>query len=310
MNKKAVNFGIVLLAIGLIIIAVGLVFYFSGDETKGETEQVLEELPRELSIDNLLFASYIDDDYNYEVRDSDSYLLGDDINLYFEVSGFMQELQENGKYRISLVEDLEIIGPDGEVILDEEGIVVINYMDLQEKASYVPLKNTIGVPQSYDAGKYKVKVTVTDKLTNKKAINEASFNFLDEFNVGNILFASYIDEDYNYNRKETPVYKIGEPVYIYFEVSGYEIISEAEGRRVRLVENIITKNEAGNIVEILNVKDHIAEDILGTDVAYMRYQEKFETNGLEPGSYSMEIIVFDDISKEKISRIVIFDLVK
>lgn len=169
-----------IMIITLIILAAIAGFWYSGRETKKEV--------KELSVDNLVFASYVDDDYNYEVRDDNVYNIGDTAYVYFEVSGF-ERVDEKFEKKIeaewpgldvrigetSIMRDFEVMDPVGRIVIDltENDIIFGEVID--ENINRIKAKHILTLGKGLIPGIYTINIDISDGILEKSVKKKIQF---------------------------------------------------------------------------------------------------------------------------------------
>lgn len=187
----------ILTIIALIILVVIAGFWYSGRKTAEITKEVktpetVEKTPieeaKELSINNLVFASYIDDDYNYEVRENSIYSIGEDVYVYFEVSGFGRVDEEFEKKvetewpgldvqigETSIMRDFEVMDPMGRIVIDltENDIIFGEVID--KNINRIKAKHILMLGKGLIPGVYTINIDVSDGILERSVKKKIQF---------------------------------------------------------------------------------------------------------------------------------------
>ena len=127
-----------------------------------------------LDISEFVFASFIDDNYIYEVQPNAVYSVGDTIYVYLKLVDFAQP-ETNGKFMINITEKLELLDTEGYGItfMSEPNYLIVNDLNVIKRDSY-SIKNGI-VSSGLSTGSYNVKITIKDLNSGQEAVREGVF---------------------------------------------------------------------------------------------------------------------------------------
>ncbi len=143
------------------------------DNIQKEVTSQSESVQRlDLRIDKFIFADNINNDLTYEVNDNNTYFEGNNIFIYIEPTGYYIT-QENDTYNLDVVEDIEVIDPDGKLIpdLSKKGLIKTN----KSASSLIAFKNEFNLGHDPKEGMYTVRITINDNLARKKVVKEGTF---------------------------------------------------------------------------------------------------------------------------------------
>ncbi len=148
-------------------------FRFENPDT-GKSQTLTKQIvvTKTLEIKDFVFASIIDDKFNYQVQSDATYKQGDTVNIYLNLIDFAQPLS-NGKYNVKFTEDMNISDSTGEVILSNTNYVAINDFNDIKRDSY-SIKNSI-LSEAFAPGKYIVKIIIKDLNSAQEAVREGQF---------------------------------------------------------------------------------------------------------------------------------------
>lgn len=98
------------------------------------------------------------------------------VDLVFEVRGFEQK-EDNGKFLINLVQDLETRDPNGTSIeqLTRKNFKRFSQTLDEETDQPVTFRNTLTIPLSFGTGTYEVILTVNDQNSGKSISTNTNF---------------------------------------------------------------------------------------------------------------------------------------
>lgn len=168
MNKKGAHFGIVLSAIGIVILVFIAGFWYSGS---GEGEildyEEASEFKPELEIIELNLCSNVDEDYNCEEDEDGVFDREESVYVWFIAAGL-----EEKEGKISYKQELEIRGPDGNIIPEVSGIWIEEQKEYSENVAFY---NEITSDMSDKIGSYRFNIIITDKNNDKKTSKPGRF---------------------------------------------------------------------------------------------------------------------------------------
>ncbi|MFC1728061.1 hypothetical protein ACFLZ7_01185 [Nanoarchaeota archaeon] len=382
-EQKKLPLKMILIVLAAILVIVLAVFFITRPEAPEEVvleEQIVEE---ELDI-NVVFASFVDDNFNYQPQPSAEYLQDRGVYIYIEVNGFKQDRDLS----VDLTQDIEIRDSEGEIVFSQKGLGSLKEtgIEIAKFSNAIPTLD-------WEPGRYFAKIVVTDNLARKSAekileftiveksteviektldlsgivseniaetnlirqqtvwnpdgsvIPELSFNYsfvgdfaevdLSQFNdapfkiperfdagiysieikyinlengksvsvkdvievkkelsVDQLVFASSIDEEYNYVAQPNSIYSVGDAVHVYMRIVDY-IHVEGEGRyNVWFVQDAIILDENGNEISSRENLTRI-DDVNDEKKDAYNLKNIFETNNLPSGTYTYRVIVRD-----------------
>jgi len=266
---------------------------------------ILKEKPPVFKIEEFVFASSISEEYSYTLQPENTYILGDNVFIYFKVSGMTQK-KIRGKYNIQLTEDLELYDPKGKAVpgTSKKGIVKAAYENLDEKFPFVPIKNVLALPaELHEPGTYTVKATFTDEFSDEMISQTKNLKLLDSLNIENMRMVSFTDEEFGYIERPDVTYRPEERASLFFAVVGYATRLTDEGRQVTLTEYGVIKDKQGNQVFEFDFK---FDDVIDTEKIPIRFRNVMDAFKFPVGDYVMEATIIGELSGKKITRSVPF----
>lgn len=188
---------------------------------------------------------------------------------------------------VSLQESLTIKDKNNQVIMENPSLIVFN-----EKVDMASVQFTNNATIT-DAGEYTFITTVTDRFSDKKAIREDKVKIVHSKTL-KISDLSFHDQDISEPKKTEPIYKIGDSVYVTFQVIGFV----GQEGRISLTEDLYVLNEKGEDVikepGILKIDEAWqAEDILSL-------RNKIDVPAT--GRYQLKVVMHDNNSGEEFTE--------
>ncbi|MFC1696847.1 hypothetical protein ACFL1H_00790 [Nanoarchaeota archaeon] len=123
-----------------------------------------------------------------------------------------------------------------------------------------------------------------------------------------MVLASYIDDEYNYVRRESNQFSIGEDVYIYFSIENFGQDDVVNGYHIELIEGIETKKD-GIVISDLSASELLkVSRVLPTKKEKFEFRNRIKAEYLEMGDYEINVIIRDKILDRKIERKVQFSV--
>lgn len=115
------------------------------------------------------------------------------------------------------------------------------------------------------------------------------------FAINKAAFVTSVDDNFVYSERESNVYNVGEPVKMYIDVVGYPTYKEGRkflvSSRLEIIvtgpDGLILQDHSGTVVEINDLID---------DKSLLKYSINMDTQGLEPGEYTVELYAYDQIT--------------
>jgi hypothetical protein len=129
-----------------------------------------EENAGSLDVTNLKFT----DGEGGPENSGKKYKLGDKVFMQFELVGFKQEADKT----VWLQEDITVLNPEGEPILQQENLVDLKDKNNNDMKS-APFTNNVELKPDQPAGTYKVNMTLRDKIGNQTKQVEETFEVVE-----------------------------------------------------------------------------------------------------------------------------------
>ncbi len=140
------------------------------------TESKVETL--DLTIDKLVFADMIYEDFTYDENPSRTYFTGDSIYVYIEPKGF-ETLKNKGDdmYGIDIVEDLVVTDPHENQVpyLTVPEVVWLT----SSPTPYIAIRNVLTLQEDAEEGLYTVTVTIKDHLSGESTSMSETFELIE-----------------------------------------------------------------------------------------------------------------------------------
>ncbi len=97
----------------------------------------------------------------------------DELYLYAQIQNHTIKPDNHGQFEINLVSDIAILDPAGEVLVQDRGFGRSHFFaKTKHRETYINIAvRAFGIPN----GKYRLKLTITDILSGKKAAAEIPF---------------------------------------------------------------------------------------------------------------------------------------
>lgn len=187
--KPGLNKAVIIAAVVIGILVIGLIGYFvfrgpveeiPTEEPTAELPTVEEEIPEEfpISIDNLLFAKTIAEDFSYYIKRTNStYKKEEIVQLYHEVHN-IKPVSIEGKYQIGFIEIHELFDPDNQLIafVSEENTYSTTRTIETSDYHTIDLRSSVDTSRLTKPGTYTYRITLTDEFNpNNKAVEEIQF---------------------------------------------------------------------------------------------------------------------------------------
>lgn len=125
--------------------------------------------------------------------------------------------------------------------------------------------------------------------------SQVTFEEVDAQDVGNVVFASSVTDDFEFLSKQGSTFKAGEPLWIYAELLNYPEYKLPEGKLVRVTMGMITFAPDGTIQEPMTGKVIEVNDFI-EDISVLKFAAQYDTTGMMPGTYSVDTIFIDEVS--------------
>lgn len=166
LNRKKI---LIIAIAAVLVIAICVVLYFAL-RTPSEVQPLI-------SIENMLLASSVDENYNYVARANNTYKKGDIVIIYHEVKNIKTENISNN-YLINFNEVHELIDSDNisiQGINDENGFSRLDYTYNADLYS-TKVKSGINTALLAGTGEYTYRITVINLLNlQDRATKEITF---------------------------------------------------------------------------------------------------------------------------------------
>ena len=144
-------------------------------QTAEQTVTFTVEASRELAIDNVTFLADRPRGYrDFDTQPGGTYTMLDAIWVYFEPTGFATESAGEGAVSVDLTTDIEITGPNGQLVYTNQDSLSQSFAE-EDRDEYFVFWNA-DLPLGLEPGTYTVEVGVEDRLTERTASADATFD--------------------------------------------------------------------------------------------------------------------------------------
>lgn len=306
--KKGASLGTGLIVIGAVMLAFALVFYFKPSENvELDFEQLDFTTKMQLKDDIKVNAASVVKDKDIVFLQSDEgniqgYFLGEAIPFTLDFGAYVH----NGKYKLTL--DVVVYGADGKIDAGLSRKAVDSVDSSADVLSSHVLSYDAKIPGNYPAGEYVIELMLNDEIDGKRYVKRSTFKLSKKLFIRNMLFASTVDENYNYVSKPSPVYSYGNTVWVYFELVGFS----KDQNRVHFTEDLEVRGPDGAVISFLTVSSLIElEEFVAPDKNFYRLKNQFPVGDwLSAGKYAVKVTVHDLIAEIDVSDQAMFELVE
>jgi len=302
--KKLANLGLALIVIGLIMIAFAMFFFF---EPVKDVQLDFDQLNFAEKIDAkdeiILDATKITKDQDIQFLESlegnrREYFLGEDIPFNLDVSRY----RHNGKYKVSL--DAIIYDPDGKIdtTLSKKNVDSAD-SDINKVTQ---LNYNVKIPGDKPSGEYIIELILNDLIDGEKYVKRNTVKLTKKLFIRSMLYASSIDDTYNYVAKPKPAYAYGDTVWVYFELVGFS----KDKNRIHFAQDLEVRGPDSSLISFLTVPYLIEkEEFVAPDKNFYRLKNQFPVGDwLTPGKYIVKVTVNDLVADISISEEAEFEL--
>ncbi len=276
----------VILGIIVLLVAVAILFYVRESAVPDVETPITTPTVSGVSA-NIIFASVVDDNFNYVIQPNATYKKGDPVLIHVTTSDFSQ----GNDFSVDLTEDLEVKYQDGTTVFAQRGFSSIKET-YSEEQSVLYFVNTLPT-FDWNAGNYSVSIILHDNVAKKQTTKTAKFIVEEkQITISQLVFAQSIADDYSYVAQPSATYSIGADVNVYLEITDFNqnLVDGKYG--VNFKQGFAVFNSADELV-LIREEYLVVDD--KNDLFLNKYQLKnsFKTTGLSPGLYSIVVSALD-----------------
>lgn len=291
----------------------------SSDSTSQDegTTTTTEAQPNSLEIENLHFCSEQPTGYReYQEQVDGEYDPGDVVWVYFEPSTVGSETAGEGEIRFAYDVTWTVYSPEGEEI-DTLGDTVERTLPDSGDLSEVFLTVNFSPPMEFEPGTHRIEIEVEDKIAGTEATESAEFEVVtelsegsaEELSIDHIRFLEEAPSGYrDYSAVENETYQKSDTIWIYFEPGGVAFEERDDSEQwFDLDLSVRTTGPEGN--EQLQVKERLNRALTeNEDPNSLFLAANFDLSQLSPGEYTMDIVLHDQISGERVQAEATFSI--
>ncbi len=294
------------LIIGVVLAAAVIVYFIT---KPAKIEEIIKEpisvvVPKTTPLTaNVVFASAIDDDYNYELQPNAEYESGSPVYVYVEVSDF-----KTANSAVDITEDFEIKDLEGKTMFGKQ-----NFASLTEIVSgtteTLMFRNIIPT-KDWPAGRYTTTIRINDNLAKKSITKVLEFGIREKseqkgFAVQSLIFANKADEWYR--TQPNAVYFRDDTVYVYITLVNFTQPLKEGKYGLNIVQDAALYDENRN--PLIVKPDHVTVDEMNEE-KQENYNiiNSFEISEFPKGKYIYRITAVDSNSNQTINREAMFTI--
>lgn len=263
-----------------------------------------------LTITNIAFSDGEPSGYReFEEVNSTTFEQSDVVWIYFEPAGFERESIGDGEVEVDIGMSFSVTGSGGEeLVSDTDTLARTAPEDGNVDAFFV---GNFQPPIPAPGGEYTATLTVTDRIADAEAEETTTFTVEagEELAIENTTFLAGRPRGYqDFDTVPDDTYDVTDPIRVYFEPTGFGTTETEDGElRLDMITSLRITDSQGAVV-------YDNDDVLRTTLSEEQIEEYFAFWGanlptdVDPGEYTAEITLEDQISEQTVETTATFRL--